>query len=96
VATTTRTERRRAARAAAKEKARRAGRPWLRWVVLAAALLGAVALGVWGWPGGATGTLAAERTQHDFGAVPIRGGEVMASFPLTVDGDVYVTDLSTT
>ena len=96
MATMTRTERRRVARAAVKEREQWPRRAWLRWAVLGVAFLGAVAFGVWGWPGGARGTLAADHVQHDFGTVPIGGGELLTSFPLTVGGEVYVTDLSTT
>jgi hypothetical protein len=43
-----------------------------------------------------TGTLIAERTEHNFGQVKIDGGLLATRFPLTVQGPVHVTDLSTT
>jgi hypothetical protein len=42
------------------------------------------------------GTLAAARTQYDFGPVPINGGVITTQFPLTVNGDALVTDITTT
>ena len=42
------------------------------------------------------GTLAAARTQYDFGQVPINGGVITTQFPLTVNGDALVTDITTT
>ena len=43
-----------------------------------------------------SGTLTAARTQHDFGQVPINGGVITTQFPLTVNGEALVTDITTT
>lgn len=43
----------------------------------------------------ATGTLAPERTSHDFGQVPMGGGLVQARFPLAVESDALVTSIIT-
>jgi hypothetical protein len=94
MATSTRAERRRAQRA----RGRTDPTTRRRWPILAGvALLAAVALAaLLGGIGTGSDALAAERTQHDFGAVRMRDGLLAASFPLAVGGTVHVTDLGTT
>jgi hypothetical protein len=41
-----------------------------------------------------TGRLTATQQMHDFGQVPIHGGLITTRFPLTVEGETLVTELS--
>jgi hypothetical protein len=68
-------------------------RPWLIGGALALVAVAAVAILLLRGPDGG---LAAERTRHDFGPVPINGGAVIARFPLTAGAPVRVVDLGTT
>lgn len=42
------------------------------------------------------GTLTAARSQYDFGPVPINEGLITTEFPLVVNGDALVTELTST
>ncbi|MDE3113614.1 MAG: hypothetical protein KGK34_11805 [Chloroflexota bacterium] len=42
-----------------------------------------------------SGTITPEHTLHEFGTAKIHGGYLTTSFPLTIDGPVSATDLST-
>ena len=81
---------------------RRAGRtagrktrsPW-PWIALAVIVLVAGAFVVLLSGGNRpTGRLAATQQMHDFGQVPIHGGLITTQFPLTVEGETLVTELS--
>ena len=83
----------------ARRTGRHAGRKphalWL-WVALAVlALVGGVLALILSSAGRPSGRLSAEHQVHDFGQVPILGGLVVASFPLTAAGETLVTDLTT-
>ena len=88
--------------AAPSAQGRRAGRaagrktrsPWL-WIALAVVVLVAGALVVLLSGGNRpTGRLTATQQMYDFGQVPIHGGLITTRFPLTVEGETLVTELS--
>jgi hypothetical protein len=68
--------------------------PWL-WIALAVVVLigGTLALLLSG-ASRPTGRLTAAQQTHDFGQVPIHGGLITTRFPLTVEGETLVTDLT--
>ena len=68
--------------------------PWL-WIALAVVVLigGTLALLLSG-ASRPTGRLTAAQQMHDFGQVPIHGGLITTRFPLTVEGETLVTDLT--
>ena len=68
--------------------------PWL-WIALAVVILvgGALALLLSG-AGRTTGRLTATQQMHDFGQVPIHNGLITTQFPLSVEGETLVTELS--
>ena len=84
---------------APRQGGRAAGRarrsPW-PWIVLAILVLvgGGIALTV-ARGSGASGRISAAVQSHDFGKVPIHGGVISTRFPLTLDGDSLVTELTT-
>ena len=67
---------------------------WL-WIALAALVLigGTLALLLSGG-GRPSGRLTATQQMYDFGQVPIHGGLITTQFPLTVEGETLVTELS--
>ena len=71
--------------------------PW-PWIALAVVLLvgGGLALLLTGAAGAgrASGRLTAAQQMYDFGQVPIHGGLITTRFPLTVEGETLVTELS--
>jgi hypothetical protein len=68
--------------------------PWL-WVALAVVALVTGALAIL-LSGGSrlSGHLTATQQIYDFGKVSIHGGLITTRFPLTVDGETLVTELS--
>jgi hypothetical protein len=68
--------------------------PW-RWIALVVVVLvgGALALLLSG-ASRPTGRVTAAQQMHDFGQVPIHGGLITTRFPLTVEGETLVTELS--
>lgn len=84
------------------EQSRRHGRtagrktrlPW-PWFALAVVVLigGALALLLSG-TSRPTGRLTTAQQMHDFGQVSIHGGLITTRFPLTVEGETLVTELS--
>ena len=77
---------------------RRAGRKSrspLPWIVLGAVVLIAGALAfILSAGAGPNGRVAATQQSHDFGQVSIHGGLITTRFPLTVDSEALVTELS--
>ena len=73
-----------------------AARRWPRlWVALAAVALVTGALAVLLYGGSRpTGHVTAAQHMYDFGKVPIHGGLITTRFPLTVEGEVLVTELA--
>ena len=74
------------------------GGSWRLWLVLGSALV-ILAAALFALPRGgeqAGGALSPEYTRHDFGAVRMGDGLLLARFPLTVEGTPLVTSLSTT
>ncbi len=69
--------------------------PWMP-VVIGLVLVGALAVLLWGAASMPRGTVAAATTTHDFGQVPISGGDLTTQFPLTVDRAALVTDITST
>ena len=65
-------------------------------VAIGLALVGVLALLVWNVGSAPRGKVVAATTSHDFGQVPISGGYITAKFPLTVDGEALVTDITST
>jgi len=67
----------------------------LPWIALVVVVLigGALALFLSGG-NRTTGRLSAAQQMHDFGQVSIRGGLITTRFPLTVEGETLVTELS--
>lgn len=61
------------------------------FIVLLLALIGMAAISR-----GTPGSIAVVQTNYDFGNVPIDGGVVTTSFPVTIEGSVRITELSTT
>jgi hypothetical protein len=68
--------------------------PW-PWIALAVLVLvgGALALLLSG-ASRPTGRVTAAQQMHDFGQVPIHGGLITTRFPLSVEGETLVTELS--
>jgi hypothetical protein len=68
--------------------------PW-PWIALAVVVLisGALVLFLSG-TSRATGRLSAAQQMHDFGQVSIHGGLISTRFPLTVEGETLVIELS--
>jgi predicted metal-binding membrane protein len=66
------------------------------WVSLAAlVLLAAAALAFAVTGSEPSGALTAQQTFHDFGMVSMNDGDLVARFPLTVEGAVKVIDVQT-
>ena len=65
------------------------------WIALAVVVLigGALAL-LFSGSGRPTGRLTAAQQMYDFGQVSIHGGLITTRFPLTVEGETLVTELS--
>jgi hypothetical protein len=65
------------------------------WIALAVVVLvgGALTLLLSG-AGRPTGRVAATQQMYDFGQVPIQGGLITTRFPLSVEGETLVTELS--
>jgi hypothetical protein len=70
--------------------------PW-PWLALAVFILiaGAIALRFASGASSPANRLSAEHQTHDFGQVPIQGGLITAQFPLTVESETLVTELTT-
>jgi hypothetical protein len=69
-------------------------RPWLWLGILALAIGGLLAFAAQGQIRG-DGILTAETTLQDLGQVPIYGGLVEATFPLTVEGETRIAGITT-
>ena len=72
--------------------------PWASIVAIVAALallVGAGALVVSGMTR-ESGKLSAASAYYDFGQVAYKGGLITTRFPLSVEGDTRVTDITTT
>jgi hypothetical protein len=76
-------------------QARRQRIPWIP-VAIGLALVGVLALFLWDVGSAPRGKVVAATTAHDFGQVPIGGGYLTAKFPLTVNGEALVTDITST
>jgi hypothetical protein len=66
--------------------------PWIALVVVV--LVGSALALLLSGVGRPTGRLTATQQMHDFGQVPIHGGLITTRFPLTVEGETLVTELS--
>lgn len=81
----------------AHQRARRVRSRQLPWAaIVAAALLIAVVAFVANGILRESGRLVAANTNYNFGQVAYKGGFITTRFPLTVDGDTRVTDITTT